>query len=119
MSERNTVWIIVGSNGQYSDHAQWIVCWCASEADCAPVLALCLEQAAEIERLHRLIYSMDPTNDDSECNASEDRRNAFRLQMFDASFRGNGYDETSYRAVEIFEDPREFERFNAMMVGAA
>lgn len=111
------MWIIIGSNGEYSDRAQWIVCWRASQDDCEPVLKVCRDQAKEIEETHRAAYAHG--TDESEWHALEDRRDVLIRDAFDAGFRGNGCDVTAYRAVEVSEDPREFERFNAMTVGAA
>lgn len=44
-----TIYIIIGTCGEYSDRSEWIVCWCATEAEATTYVDACRAEDRALE----------------------------------------------------------------------
>ncbi len=90
------IYVVIGRTGEYSDRAEWPVCWRATLAEAEQVIAVCNKQAREYKRW------ADSPEGDTYGREGELRRAA----VLDPSFACD-YTGTTYSVWSICEDPRE------------
>jgi hypothetical protein len=84
----DTIWIVEGVEGQYSDRTEWAVAWCSTEEHANALAAKCTAELASLTETERHEYHWN------------DKAAVTRAAKMVTDKRGGDYD-TEYRVYSI------------------